>query len=235
MLALCRPAGLESKADIRVAFRGSTALDKPAVVKNNVTVDVISSPPCKAQHCTCGETNGLVGWWFRCWCILCLVPLWLKDAHSNCCCFGSQHTSWRDMFILLTAPVATAVPFAKAGVPVRDVGGTLNVRRTSARGSSLQGRVFKFVNSCFLNGDFNIITLDHMRETKNNPIRDTFTTRSTEPSWKLGRHEGGQHQASCESLRLPRRSRRDCVGFRCISTKFMLLGCCRSPHFNVHE
>ena len=110
----------------------------------------------------------------------------------------------------------------------RDVGGILNVRRTSARGSSLQGRVFKFVISCILNGNFNIITLDHMRETKNNPIRDTFTTRSTEPSWKLGRCESGQHQASFESPRLPRRSRRVCVGFRCISSKFMLLGCCRS-------
>ena len=80
MLALWRPAGLGSKADVRLAFRGCTALDKPAAVKNNVTVSVISSPPCKAQHCTYGETNGLVGSWFRCRCILCLVPFWLKDA-----------------------------------------------------------------------------------------------------------------------------------------------------------
>ena len=76
----------------------------------------------------------------------------------------------------------------------RDVGGTRIVRR--------------IVSST---ANFNIISLDH---TKNNEIPDTFTTRSTELSWKLGRPESKQHQASCASPRLPRRSRRDCVGNR---------------------
>ena len=41
-----------SHPDIRLAFRRGAALDKPAAVKKNVTVSVISSPLCKAQHCT---------------------------------------------------------------------------------------------------------------------------------------------------------------------------------------
>ena len=99
-----------------------------------------------------------------------------------------------------------------------DFGGTRKVRRTSARGSSFFERLIKFDIFCFLDSIFNIVTLDH-EETKNNPLLDTFITRSTELSWKLGRHESGQHQASCESLRLPRRSRRVCVGFS-LTSKF---------------
>ena len=105
------------------------------------------------------ETNGLVGWWFRSRCILCLVPLWFKDAPTL--------VLWVYPFPICLRPVDFTTQCGETCFIFRQ-----NPLQQLCRFPS---PVPEFDILGFLNGNF-IITLDHMYD-KDCAFASTTTTQ----------------------------------------------------------
>ena len=107
---------------MRLAFRGSTALDKPAAVKKKEghrQRHLISTVQGTALHVRRNQTVWLVGGFnVGASCVLCHFGSGYTYIKMFVSCFGSQHTSWSDLFVLPTEPVETAVPFTMVAVLV---------------------------------------------------------------------------------------------------------------------
>ena len=123
------------------------------------------------------------------------------------------------MFILQTAPVATAVSFVKTAVPA-----TVTLAASSMYAAQA---LVSLTSLVLLNSNFLIITLDHMYGRCCASAFHCSGTRElvAERDPSAGRHGSRQPLASCGSLRFPRRSRLHCVGFK-LNYKF---GSCYWP------